>query len=198
MKPRPVENEYLTKAIELEQRLDALQIVKAKCDCKEGECDCKDCPKCGSKMNKMGGCMKMGCSNKMEKAEPGFQAEKITDVNPSFHAESGGQTKSGYFTTNGRTIQTEDAPKKKKGKEASNMESLGSRMNPHEGGGVDREDSQGDSKTLKKNVKAEMREMSDQGMPMICKCGATPETGCKGPMPGIDIHACPAFQPLHR
>ena len=79
----------------------------------------------------------------MAKAEPGFKAEKITDVNPSFHAESGGQTKSGYFTTNGRTIETEDAPKKKKPKEAIDPQRLGSRMNPHEGRGAEREDTAG-------------------------------------------------------
>tara|TARA_S200002703_G_C3786704_1_gene242596 strand:- start:340 stop:924 length:585 start_codon:yes stop_codon:yes gene_type:complete len=193
MKPRPVDSEYLAKAIELEQRLDILE--KAKCDCEDGKCDCKDCPKCGSKMNKMG-CMKMGCGGKMEKAEPGFQAEKITDVNPSFHAESGGQTKSGYFTTNGRTIQTEDAPKKKKPKESSNLQQLGSRMNPHEGSGVEREDSAGDSKPLKKaNPKTEMRE---SGGPMICGlCGGTERTGCQLPQHGgMDLLACPTFKPL--
>jgi len=191
MKPRPVENEYLAKAIELEQRLDRLE--KAECDCEDGKCDCKDCPKCGSKMNKMGGCVKMDCGGKMEKAEPGFKPEKITDVNPSFHAESGGQTKSGYFTTNGRTIETEDAPKKKKPKEATNLQQLGSRMNPHEGTGVEREDSAGEGKPLKKGIKAQMRE---SGMPVICKCGATPDSGCKGPFPGTDMFACPQFSPL--
>lgn len=192
MKPRPVDSEYLAKAIELEQRLDAIE--KAKCDCGKEPCECKDCPKCGSKMNKMGGCMKMGCGGKMEKAEPGFQAEKITDVNPSFHAESGGQTKSGYFTTNGRTIQTEDAPKKKKPKESSNLQQLGSRMNPHEGSGVEREDSAGDSKPLKKaNSKTEMRE---GGAPVICgECGGTERSGC-GLHSGMDIFACPDFRPL--
>lgn len=194
MKPRAVSNEYISKAIELKQRLDALEISKAKCDCKEGECDCKDCPKCGSKMNKMGGCMKMGCGGKMEKAEPGFKAEKITDINPSFHAESGGQTKTGYFTTNGRTIETEDAPKKKKPKEATNMEQLASRMNPHEGTGVEREDSAGDSKSLKKaNSKAAMRE---GGAPAICgTCGGTERSGC-GLHSGMDIFACSDFRPL--
>jgi len=131
MKPRAVGNGYLAKAIELEQRLDRLEKAE-------------ECPKCkGGKLNKMGQCMKMDCDGKMAKAEPGFKAEKITDVNPSFHAESGGQTKSGYFTTNGRTIETEDAPKKKKPKEATNMQRLGSRMNPHEGSGVEREDTAG-------------------------------------------------------
>ena len=157
MKPRPVDNGYLTKALELERRLEALEISKAKCDCKEGECDCKDCPKCGSKMNKMG-CMKMGCGGKMDsrqtqltdfdpamkKAEPGFTAEKISNVNPSFHAESGGQTKSGYFTTNGKTIETEDAkPKRAKDNKKVDMGKLGGRMNPHAGTGVEREDSAG-------------------------------------------------------
>ena len=193
MKPRPVDNGYLTKALEIEQRLEALEISKAKCDCKEGECDCKDCPKCGSKMNKMG-CMKMGCGGKMAKAEPGFTAEKISNVNPSFHAESGGQTKSGYFTTNGKTIESEDAkPKRAKDNKKVDMGKLGGRMNPHAGTGVEREDSAGEGKPLKKGIKSEMRE---SGAPVICKCGATPLTGCKGPFPGVDIFACEAFEPL--
>ena len=67
-------------------------------------------------------------------------------------------------------------------------------MNPHEGGGAEREDSAGEGKPLKKGMKSQMRE---SGMPMICgSCGATPETGCKGPFPGVDIHACEAFKPL--
>ena len=192
MKPRPVENGYLAKAIELEQRLDAIE--KAKCDCGKAPCECKDCPKCGSKMNKMGGCMKMGCGGKMEKAEPGFKPEKITDVNPHFLAESGGQTRNAYYTTNGKTIEAEDAPKKKKPKEATNMEQLGSRMNPHEGGGVEREDTAGDSKPLKKaNPKAAMRE---SGMAQLCgACGGTDRTGCLLHK-GMDLHACPQFTPL--
>ena len=141
MKPRAVENGYLVKALELERRLNHLE--KAKCDCGEEPCKCKDCPKCGSKMNKMG-CMKMGCGGKMAKAEPGFTAEKISNVNPSFHAESGGQTKSGYFTTNGKTIESEDAkPKRAKDDKKVDMGKLGGRMNPHAGTGVEREDSAG-------------------------------------------------------
>lgn len=199
MKPRPVENQYLAKAIELEQRLDAIEKAKKNCPECEGkgdDCKCDEkCPTCGDKMEK-GGCMKMGCGGKMEKAEPGFKPEKITDINPSFHAESGGQTKSGYFTTNGRTIETEDAPKKKKPKEATNMEQLASRMNPHEGGGVEREDSAGEAKPLKKaNPKTAMRE---GGAPMICGlCGGTERTGCQLPQHGgMDLLACPTFQPL--
>tara|TARA_R110002012_G_scaffold72338_2_gene184957 strand:- start:1789 stop:2385 length:597 start_codon:yes stop_codon:yes gene_type:complete len=108
----------------------------------EGE----DCPKCkGGKLNKMGQCMKMGCGGKMAKAEPGFKAEKITDVNPAFMSETGGQTKSGYFTTNGRTIETEDAkPKRAKDNKKVDLGKLGGRMNPHAGTGVEREDSAGE------------------------------------------------------
>jgi len=43
------------------------------------------------------------------------------------------------------------------------------------------------------NPKAALRE---SGLPVICKCGATPDSGCKGPFPGTDIHACPQFKPL--
>ncbi len=119
---------------------DAGMAQKADCGCGKKPCECKDCPKCGSKMEK-GSCMKMGC-DKMAKAQPGFPAEKITDVNPHFVAESGGQTKSGYFTTNGKTIETEDAkPKRKKHDSKVNMERLSSRQNPHSDTGVVREES---------------------------------------------------------
>jgi len=147
MKPRYDESPLLAKAVELEQRIDRL--VKAKtcpeCEGKGDDCKCKKCPECNGKVDKMGGCMKMGCDSKMAKAQPGYEAEKITDVNPSFHAESGGQTKSGYFTTNGKTIQTEDGkPKKKKADKKSDLARLGDRMNPHSGTGVEREDSAGE------------------------------------------------------
>ena len=224
MKPRPVENGYLIKAIEFEQRLDRL--VKAKCDCGktpceckkgekcdcgktpcqcvkkakcgcEGDCNCKDCPKCGSKMNKAG-CMKMGCGGKMEKGDPmanptPIPKEKITDVNPHLVTESGGQTKTSYYTTNGNTIESEDVPVKKIPKENSKLEQLGSRLNPHEGTGVEREDSAGEKK-IKKGEKAMMRE---GGAPLLCGvCGGSKDSGCKGPMPGTDLLACPAFKPL--
>ncbi len=104
MKPRPSEPPLLTKAREIEHRL-----------------------------------------NQLEKAQPGFKAEKITDVNPAFMAESGGQTKSGYFTTNGHTIETEDAkPKRAKDNKKVDLGKLGGRMNPHAGTGVEREDSAGE------------------------------------------------------
>ena len=135
MKPRFEEISYettilLEKANQINSRIDTIM--------KEAE----DCPKCkGGKMNKAGQCMKMGCGGKMAKAQPGYQPEKITDVNPHFVAESGGQTKSGYFTTNGKTIETEDAkPKRKKADSKVNMEKLSSRQNPHSDTGVVREE----------------------------------------------------------
>ena len=70
MKPRFEAISYevknmLEKAEEINTRLNLLE--KAKCDCGKEPCKCKDCPKCGSKMNKAG-CMKMGCGGKMAKA----------------------------------------------------------------------------------------------------------------------------------
>jgi|TARA_X000001382_G_scaffold101987_1_gene76693 hypothetical protein len=143
MKPRFDEAPVLVKALELERRLNDLAIHKAKCDCPEGKCDCEDCPKCGSKMNKMG-CMKMGCGGKMAKAEPGFKAEKISDINPHMVTETGGQTRTAYYTTNGKTIESEDAKKKPKKKDATSLETLSSKLNPHSGTGVEREDTAGE------------------------------------------------------
>ena len=200
MKPRFEAISYevkqiLEKAESMTLRIDNIQ--KGKCDCPKGECDCKDCPSCGSKMNKMG-CMKMGCGGKMAKAaienpKP-LPKEKITDVNPHLVTESGGQTKTSYYTTNGHNIESEDVPVKKIPKENSKIEQLGSRLNPHEGTGAEREDTAGEKKNLKKSSKAEMRE---RNVPMLCgTCGGSKDSGCKGPMPGTDILACPAFKPL--
>ena len=188
MKPRFEEATYLKKARELALRIDQLEKAKKNCPECEGkgdDCKCDEkCPSCGDKMDK-GGCMKMGCGGKMEKAEPGYKAEKITDVNPAFMAESGGQTKSGYFTTNGKTIETEDAKKTKKGKESANMEALSSAQNPHEGGGVEREIAAG-GKELKKFAGT------------ICGiCGGTNTSGCNlAEFKGTNIKACPKFEPL--
>ena len=172
MKPRYDESPLLVKAIELEQRLD--RVIKAQPDCpkcKDGKLNKQgSCMKmgCGGKMDKADMatkdkyCMKnfgkkySECSakekaqcdkvhGKVSKAQPGYEPEKITDVNPHFVAESGGQTKSGYFTTNGKTIQTEDGkPKKKKADKKTDLARLGDRMNPHSGSGVEREESAGE------------------------------------------------------
>tara|TARA_R110000824_G_scaffold89971_4_gene220203 strand:+ start:694 stop:1149 length:456 start_codon:yes stop_codon:yes gene_type:complete len=138
--------QMLEKAESMTLRID--NIEKGKCDCPKGKCDCKDCPSCGSKMNK-GGCMKMDCGGKMAKAaiedpKP-LPKEKITDVNPHLVTESGGQTKTAYYTTNGNTIEYEDGkPKRDKHDKKVDLSKLGGRMNPHAGTGVEREDSQGE------------------------------------------------------
>ena len=166
MKPRFEAISYevknmLEKAEEINTRLNLLEkakcdcgktpcecVKKAKCGC-EGDCNCKDCPKCGSKMNKAG-CMKMGCGGKMAKAaiedpKP-LPKEKITDVNPHLVTESGGQTKTAYYTTNGNTIEYEDGkPKRDKHDKKVDLSKLGGRMNPHAGTGAEREDAEGGS-----------------------------------------------------
>jgi len=185
MKPRFVESETLSKAREMAVRLDALEKARK-------------CPKCDDgKLDKMGNCMKMGCGTKMQKAKADDeqQREKITNVNPHFLTETGGQTRTAYYSTRDRPIETEDAkPKRKKDGKKVDIQGLGSRLNPHEGTGVDREDSEGDSAPLKKSRR--MRAAADSGMPVICGCGATPETGCKGAFPGMDMFACPALEEL--
>jgi len=192
MKPRPVESEVLTKARDMAARLDALE--KAKCDCGKEPFECKSCPKCGGKMAKMGGCMKAGCGS-MQKADEQVK-EKITEVNPHFLTETGGQTRTAYYSTRDRPIETEDhKPKRAKDGSKVSLESLGSRMNPHEGTGVDREDAQGGS-PVKKSPASEMREAAEQGAPMVCGlCGGTEDTGCLA-HGGIDLMACPKFKPL--
>lgn len=193
MKPRPVESETLTKAREMAVRLDMLE--KAKCDCGKEPCECKSCPKCGSgKLDKMGNCMKAGCASSMAKAEGEQMAEKITNVNPHFMTETGGQTRTAYYSTRDRPIETEDAkPKRKKADKKVDIEGLASRMNPHEGTGVDREDSEGGPAPIKKS--RDLRAAAAAGMPVVCECGATPETGCNKHQ-GMDIFACPDFQQL--
>jgi hypothetical protein len=150
MKPRYDESPLLNKAIELEQRIN--RIIKAKSckECGEGSCTCKDCPECGGKMTKMG-CMKMGCGGKMAKgveamANPKpLPKEKITDINPQLFTESGGQTRTSYYTSNGKTIDSEDGkPKRAKDSKKVDLGKLGGRMNPHAGTGVEREDSAGE------------------------------------------------------
>jgi hypothetical protein len=101
-------------------------------------------------MAKMG-CMKMGCGGKMAKgveamANPKpLPKEKITDINPQLFTESGGQTRTSYYTSNGKTIDSEDGkPKRAKDSKKVDLGKLGGRMNPHAGTGVEREDSAGE------------------------------------------------------
>ena len=160
----------------------------------------KDCPDCkGGKLDKAGMC-KMGC--KMEKAQPGYKSEASQNTHPQFLTETGGQTRSQNFTTNQRTLETEDAPKpkNKKAKESVSMENLGRKLNPHEGTGAEREDASGEAKPLdlsKANPLAERREAAEGGhAPQICgACGGTTREGCRIHQ-GMDLNACPEYRPL--
>lgn len=146
---------------------------------------------------------KAGCmpSHKMEKAQPNYATEKITDINPGFRHESGGQTRNAYFTTNQTVPEIEDAPKpvKKQG-ESINLEFMGQALNTHDGSGQQRSDFLGENKPLDltKAPASAMRERMESGLPVICgACGATPDTGClMAEHRGIDLSACPSFQPM--
>lgn len=139
---------------------------------------------------------------KLEKAQPGFKPEKVTDINPHMMTETGGQTRTAHFHTNGKTIETEDVKNTGAESEKTNIENLSSRLNPHDGGGVEREVTSGgktqEPTPLKKgNPLAERREAAESGhVPQICgKCGGTTREGCRVHQ-GMDINACPEYRPL--
>jgi hypothetical protein len=137
---------------------------KAQCDKVHGKVEKGNemCPECGKEKNKMG-CMKMGCGGKMDSedpsddemasrdherdfqkseagSQPGF--ETSFDSNPGgvmFMAESGGQTRSAYYTTNQYLYGGEDVANKGATSESVSMDKLSGQLNPHDGGGVDRQ-----------------------------------------------------------
>lgn len=120
---------------------------KTQCDKVHGKVEKGNeiCPECGEEKNKMG-CMKMGCGGKMdvEKSEAGSQPgfETSFDSNPGgvmFMAESGGQTRSAYYTTNQYLYGGEDVANKGATSESITMDKLSGQLNPHDGGGVDRQ-----------------------------------------------------------
>tara|TARA_R110002020_G_scaffold153557_1_gene332952 strand:+ start:1044 stop:1484 length:441 start_codon:yes stop_codon:yes gene_type:complete len=106
----------------------------------------ESCPECGEGMHKMG-CMKMGCkmySGKMEKAQPEYNTSFNTNPQDNmFVVESGGQTRSAYYTTNQHLLDSDDVANKGATTTSVNLEKLGGQMNPHEGSGVDRLDDGG-------------------------------------------------------
>ena len=135
------------------------------------------CPECGEAMNKMG--CKMGCGGKMEKSvesgsQPGFTTS--FDSNPMgvmFLAESGGQTRSAYYTTNQYPYNAEDVANKGSTSESFNMESISGQMNPHDGGGVDR-----------MVVEGHLSKARDLIEKAFCdKCGGNQHTGCRAGIP---------------
>ena len=137
-----VANMFL-KATNLANRLDELEKAR-KCphcdgDSARSECICgkmekaEKCPNCGGEMNKMGGCMaKAGCGT-MAKAQPEYTESyntKPQDV--TFVAESGGQTRNAYYTTNNYTLDSDDVANKGATSTNVNLDALRSMMNPHE------------------------------------------------------------------
>ena len=133
---------------------DDIKLEKGKCKCKKGEScrDCEKCPECGAKMEK-GACMKMGCGAKMQKAEPGFSTTfGFEPQNIMFASESGGQTRHAYYSTNQYVINSQDVTNKGGQSSSINFDGLSAQLNPHDGGGVDRQ-VQGETLTKQQIVK---------------------------------------------
>jgi hypothetical protein len=83
-------------------------------------------------MNKMGCMAKAGCGT-MAKAQPEYTESyntKPQDV--TFVAESGGQTRNAYYTTNNYTLDSDDVANKGATSTNVNLDALRSMMNPHE------------------------------------------------------------------
>ena len=146
------------------------------CKGKGDDCKCDEkCPECGGRMEK-GDCVaamgKMGgCGGgKMQKAEPGYTTTFNSDPQGvMFMAESGGQTRNAYYTTNQYQYTGKDVANKGATSESFNMESLSGKMNPHEGGGADRQVVEGHL--------SKAREMLAKAR--CVKCGADQHTGCR-------------------
>ena len=103
-------------------------------------------------------------------AQPGFSTS--FDSNPQgvmFVAESGGQTRNAYYTTNQYPYNGEDVANKGSTSESFNMESISGQMNPHDGNGVDR-----------MVVEGHLSKARDMLAKANCeKCGGNQYTGCR-------------------
>ena len=151
---------------------DDIKLEKGKCKCKKGEScpDCKKCPECGESMNKMG-CKMGGCgSMKMKKAEPGFSTTfGFEPQNIMFASESGGQTRNAYYSTNQHLITSQDVANKGSQSSSVNFDGLSGQLNPHDGGGADRQ-VQGESLTK--------QQIARSRAPGCQLCGGNMMTGC--------------------
>lgn len=163
-----------------------------KCKGKGDDCNCDDeCPECGNAMNKMG-CKMGSCGMKMEKsAEAGSQPGFATsfDSKPAgvmFMAESGGQTRNAYYTTNQYPYNGEDVTNKGSTSESVNFENLGQQMNPHH----DSVPRQVENGTLSKAEEALAKAKDDLTKALCEQCGGNQFTGCRfgfGPeCPGLE------------
>ena len=84
------------------------------------------------------------CPNISKSAEAGSQPNFQVSFNSKpqdvmFAAESGGQTRNAHYSTNQHLLDSEDVANKGATSETFNLETLGGKMNPHEGGGADRQ-----------------------------------------------------------
>jgi hypothetical protein len=130
MKPRyeEVSNEaeaLLKKASNLAERMAAIEKYDA---VKSGA---KTCP-CGS------GKPQADCCPDMKKASPDYIetfSTKPQDV--SFVTESGGQTKSAGYSTNGHLMDVEDVANKGANSSAFSFDALADKMNAHQNTGQD-------------------------------------------------------------
>lgn len=141
----------------------------------------EDCPECGSKMNKMGGCSKMECGGKMmaKGADMGSQPNFITSFNSNpqnvmFAAESGGQTRNAYYSTNQHLYNGEDVTNKGSISESVNVEALSPKMNPHDS--VQRQVENG---VLSKAEEALAKAKEDLAKAVCRQCGGNQFSGCK-------------------
>jgi len=152
----------------------------AKCDCGKEPCECKSCPKCGDKMNKMGMC-KAGCMKMQKSSEMGSQPNFITTFNSEpqnimFAAESGGQTRNAYYSTNQHLYTGTDVTNKGATSESVNIESLSPQMNPHDGDGVPRQVLDGNLTKAQEAV----AKAKDAVAKAVCRqCGGNQFTGCR-------------------
>ena len=221
-------NEMLIKAKNIENRINILEKAEDCPKCKGGKLDkAGNCMKmsCSGKMAKAdmatkdkycmknfgkkysecSGKQKAQCDkacakdDKMAKASPAFSPEKISDTDPRMVTETGGQTRTAPYTTNGKTIEIDDAKPRKKDSKEVKLESLAGRMNPHAGTGVEREDAAGEAKPLdlsKANPSAQHREALESGTGGQCAtCGGIYQSGCRQHA-GMDINACPQYRPI--
>ena len=77
-------------------------------------------------------------------SQPTYKVSYNTNLQDNmFVVESGGQTRSAYYTTNQHLLDSEDVANKGSTSTSVSLETLAGQMNPHEGGGVDRLDEGG-------------------------------------------------------
>ena len=153
---------------------------RSECICGKTEKGSKKCPECGGAINKIGMC-KAGCMKMQKSAEMGSQPNFITTFNSEpqnimFAAESGGQTRNAYYSTNQHLYTGTDVTNKGATSESVNIESLSPQMNPHDGDGVPRQVLDGNLTKAQEAV----AKAKDAVAKAVCRqCGGNQFTGCR-------------------